>query len=112
MDKIKQKLDMVDLSFGLDSNTSLWNVVFRGFDDEVTLISRFEGREEESINAIQRFGNLIRDNYDNFQIELINSGILIKKTLPTNDISTIRKWSELMHNVKEEMVSIINESRD
>jgi hypothetical protein len=102
-------LDLVDLSFGLESDASLWSVVFKGFDEEVTFVSRFDGREEASIKAIHRFGNIISGNYDNFQVELTNSGILIKKTLPTNDISKIREWSELMHNIKDEMVSIIKD---
>ncbi|MCI0454143.1 MAG: hypothetical protein L0Y68_04010 [Candidatus Dadabacteria bacterium] len=108
MDKVKPMLDSVDLSFGLESSATLWNVVFKGFDEEVTLVSRFDGKEGESIKAIHKFGNLLRGDYDNFQVELTNSGILIKKTLPTNDISTIRKWSELMHSIKDEMASILN----
>ena len=112
MDRVKPHFNLVDLSFGLESNTSLWSIVFKGFDEDVTLISRFEGREKEGIKTLQRFGTILIGNYDNFQVELTNSGIVIKKTLPTNDLSSIREWSELMHNLKEEVVNIIERSRD
>ncbi len=112
MANLESRLDLVDLSFGLESNASLWSIVFKGFDEEVTLISRFEGRKEESIKTIQRFGAILNGNYDNFQVVLTNSGIVIKKTLPTTDLSFIREWSELMYKIKEEMLNIIESFRN
>ncbi len=112
MANLNSKLDLVDLSFGLESNTSLWSIVFKGFDEEVTLISRFQGSEQWSIETLQRFGNIIMEKYRDCTVELTKSGIVIKKTLPTNDLTIIREWSELMHHIKEEMVNIIERSRD
>ena len=109
---MSSKLDVVDLSFGLESNASLWSIVFKGFDEEVTLISRFQGSEQLSVETLQRFGNIIMEKYRDCSVELTKSGIVIKKTLPTNDLTIIREWSELMHHIKEEVVNIIERSRD
>ncbi|MGH7910049.1 MAG: hypothetical protein ACRENW_09415 [Thermodesulfobacteriota bacterium] len=109
---MNSKLDLVDLSFGLESNTSLWGIVFKGFDEEVTLISRFQGGEQCSIETLQRFGNIIMEKYRDCTVELTKSGIVIKKNLPTNDLTIIREWSELMYHIKEEIANIIERSRD
>lgn len=109
---LNSKLDVVDLSFGLESNASLWSIVFKGFDEEVTLISRFQGSGQLSVETLQRFGNIIMEKYRDCSVELTKSGIVIKKTLSTNDLTIIREWSELMHHIKDEMVNIIERSRD
>lgn len=107
MKQPNKEVDFIRLSFGLDSNASLWNVVFEGFDQEVVLVSRFEGRELEAIRILYRFGAIIEKKYKDCQVEPTGSGLLIKKKLPTNDLSLIREWTELMCNIREEMTSLV-----
>jgi len=104
--QLKQS-DFINLSFSLESQASLWNIVFEGFDQEVVLISRFEGKYLEAIRILYKFGAIIEKNYKDCQVEPTGSGLLIKKKLPTNDLSLIREWTELMHNIREEMTSLV-----
>lgn len=107
MKQPNKQTDLIKLSFGLDSNASLWNVVFEGFDQEVVLVSRFEGKELEAIRILYRFGSIIEKKYMDCKVEPTGSGLLIKKKLPTNDLSIIRQWTELMYNIREEMTSLV-----
>ena len=104
---VNKHFNFVNLSFGLESNSTLWNIVFEGFDQEVILVSKFEGRELESIKMLRRFGDILRQKYKDCQVEFTGSGLVIKKKFPKNDLSLIRKWSELMYDVREEMSSLM-----
>ena len=68
---LNSKLDVVDLSFGLESNASLWSIVFKGFDEEVTLISRFQGSGQLSVETLKRFGNIIMEKYRGLHLTLV-----------------------------------------
>lgn len=104
---INKQFNFVTLSFDLDSNSTLWNIVFEGFDQEVVLVSKFEGRDLEAIKILLRFGDILRQKYKDCQVEFTGSGLAIKKKFPKNDLSVIRKWSELMYDVREEMSSLV-----
>jgi len=109
MERIRKHVDLINLSFALESNASLWSIVFKGFDEEVVLISRFEGKDIEAIKILHRFGTIINNgNYKDCQMEFTSSGFIVKKTLLTNDISIIRQWAELMYSVREEMASLLS----
>ena len=110
MEQIQAKVNPISLSFGLESNSTLWNIVFDGFDQEVVLISRFEGKDPISIEILYKFGEIIKRNYPDCQVEPTDTGLSIKKYFPFNDISLIREWSELMGKVREEIVCLIKES--
>lgn len=105
------KFNPISLSFGLESNSTLWNIVFEGFDQEMVLISRFEGKDPISIEILYRFGEIIKRDYPDCQVEPIDTGLSIKKYFPFNDISFIREWSELMGKVREEIICLIKESK-
>jgi hypothetical protein len=107
MEQIKKQADFINLSFGLESSATLWNIVFEGFDQEVILISRFEGKDLAAIRILLRFGIILKEKYKDCQIEFTNLGLTIKKQFPKNDISLIREWSELMYDIREEMTSLI-----
>jgi len=107
MGQIKIHMDLINLSFGLESNVSLWSIVFKGFDEEVVFISRFEGKDLEAIEILHRFGTILKGNYKDCEMEFTNLGLIVKKLLPTNDISIIRQWAELMYSVRGEMASLL-----
>ncbi|MFQ5786556.1 MAG: hypothetical protein ACE5H1_01110 [Thermodesulfobacteriota bacterium] len=109
MEEILDKSCPIKLSFGMESSSSLWNIVFEGFDQDVVLISRFEGNDLEAINLLCRFGNILRKNYPSCIVEASKSGLSIKKKFPKNDLSKISEWSELMKNIREQIVLLIRE---
>ena len=108
MGQITKSMDLINLSFGLESNASLWSIVFKGFDEEVVLISRFEGKDIEAIDILHRFGTILKGNFKDYLMEFTSSGLIVKKVLPTNDVSIIRQWAELMYSVREEMTSLLD----
>lgn len=101
-----RKKQIINLSFSLESNASLWNIVFKGFDEEVVLLSRFEAEEPQAVDILKRFGAMVVERYRDCTVESLDSGIVIKKRLPTNDLSIIRSWTELMHGIQEEMLNL------
>ena len=101
-------LNLINLSFGLESNASLWSIVFKGFDEEVVLISRFDGKDTEAIDILHRFGTILKGNFKDYLIQFSSSGLIIKKVLPTNDVFIIRQWAELMYSVREEMTCLLD----
>ena len=110
MVQAQAKFNPITLSFGLESNSTLWNIVFDGFDQEIVLISRFEGKDLISIELLYKFGEIIRRKYSDCKVEPIDTGLSIKKYFPFNDIALIREWSELMGKVREEIICLIKES--
>jgi hypothetical protein len=112
MGQINRQADFINLSFSLESNASLWNIVFEGFDQEVILISKFEGRDIEAIKMLIRFGTILKEKYKDCQVEFTNSGLKIRKKFPKNDIPLIREWSELMYDIRREMTALMKESLD
>lgn len=107
MGQTKKQADFIKLSFALESSSTLWNIVFEGFDQEIVLVSRFEGKELEAIKVLIRFGTILRRKHEDCQVEFTSSGLMIKKNFPKNDIALIREWSELMYDVREEMSGLI-----
>ncbi|MGQ0793647.1 MAG: hypothetical protein ACT4NX_06095 [Deltaproteobacteria bacterium] len=109
MTREKKRRELIRLTFNLESDASLWSVVFKGFDEEVVLMSRFEGRNLEAIRTLHRFGIMIEKQYQGCKVEIDRMGLVIKKTLLTNDLAVIRNWTELMYSVREEMANIVGE---
>jgi hypothetical protein len=109
MNQLNRQPDFINLTFGLESQASLWNIVFEGFDQEVVLISRFEGKDIEAIRILYRFGAIVEDKYKDCQVEPTGIGLEIKKKLPTNDLAIIRQWTELMYSIREEMANLLSD---
>jgi hypothetical protein len=99
--------NLIKLSFGLESSASLWNIVFEGFDQDVILISKFEGKDLKSRDLLNRFAQILKKKYPGCVVEPIESGLSIKKSFPINNISVVRAWSDLMASIREEMLSLI-----
>lgn len=103
--------DLIKLSFGVESSAGLWNIIFEGFDQDITLVSRFEGRDPKSRDLLKRFARILKKKYPGCLVEPAESGLSIKKSFPKNDISEVRAWSDLMTSVREEMLNLIAPSR-
>jgi len=109
--QIGDNSNLIKLSFGLESSASLWNIVFEGFDQDIILISKFEGKDLKSKDLLNRFGHILKKKYPGCVVESIDSGLSIKKSFPINEVSVIREWSHLMANIREEMLGLIEHSK-
>jgi len=107
MDKSKNP-NPIKLSFTLDSNATLWNVIFEGFDQDITLVSKFVGNDQNSVRTLYEFGNILKDKNKIFKVEIINTGITIKTYLPRNDKNLVEMWTKYMNYIMEEIVNISN----
>lgn len=108
--QIGDNSNLIKLSFGLESSSSLWNIVFEGFDQDVILISRFEGNDLKSRDLLNRFGYILNKKYPGCVVDPTESGFSIKKSFPMNDISIIREWSAFMNSIREEIIGLIGQS--
>ncbi|MEM7007826.1 MAG: hypothetical protein AAF462_01685 [Thermodesulfobacteriota bacterium] len=108
MDQPPIETDIIDLTFAMEANSSLWNIIFEGFDQEVVLVSKFTSKEPKAINTLYRFGFLICERYKDCKVEPKNSGIEIRKSLPENDFDLVGEWTALMESVCEEMKKCVN----
>ena len=106
MDKSLSEPRSIDLSFAMESSSSLWNLIFEGFDQEVVLVSRFVGNDPDAIGRLYRFGDILSKRYKDCSVEVKESGIEIKKLLPENDLSVVHQWIELMRSMRREMSEI------
>ena len=106
MEKEISQSDSIDLSFGMESSASLWNLIFEGFDQEVVLVSKFVGKDPAAVNKLYKFGSIICKRYKDCKVEVKDGGIVIKKSLPDNDLSVVNQWTELMESMRREMATI------
>lgn len=110
MQEIVEKPCPIKLSFGMESSSSLWNIVFEGFDQDMVLISKFEGNDPKAINLLNRFGEILGEKYSDCIVETSASGLLIKKLFHENDLSKISQWSELMNSLQEQILILIRKN--
>ena len=110
MQEIVEKSCPIKLSFGMESSSSLWNIIFEGFEQDMVLISKFEGSNPRAINLLNRFGKILGEKYPDCVVETSASGILIKKLFHKNDDSNISQWSELMNNLQEQILALIRKN--
>jgi hypothetical protein len=104
--------DLIDLTFGMESSASLWNIIFEGFDQEVTLVSRFVGKDSSTIHTLYQFGSIIGESYKDCYVKATCSGIEINKLLPKNDFMLVNEWTGLMEKIREEIMKFIPVTHD
>lgn len=109
MEKEISCADSIDLTFAMEAPSSLWNMIFEGFDQEVVLVSKFVGNDPGAVDRLYKFGAILSRNYKDCRVEAKESGIVIKKRLPENDLSLVQQWTELMESMKREMTEIAPE---
>lgn len=102
--------DSICLTFSMESSASLWNIIFEGFDQEVVLVSKFAGKDPDAVKFLYKFALILEGKYKNCSVEPTTYGIKIKKSLPQNDFSLIRKWTGLMENIRDEMSRCVRDS--
>lgn len=96
----------IELRFGLTAPGSMWNLLYEGMEQNINLRTTFKGRDEESIDALVKFGEILKKKKD-YDINITENGIEINKELPINDFKSGEKWTDLMTKLKEEITKII-----
>lgn len=99
--------ESVKLSFLVESQASLWNKIFEGFDQESVLVSRFEGNSMDSVKLLYRFGSMVHKRFKGCSVEPKSYGIVIKKSI-TEDRASTDEWMKLMAELKAEICSILD----
>ena len=99
-------MESVNLTFGIESSTGLWNKIFEGFDQDTVLTSRFEGDSPRTISVLYRLGSLVKNKYKNCSVETRDYGIIIKKSIDEKNNDQIHDWMNLMKSIKSELVNL------
>lgn len=106
VNKLPEK-DIINLSFYLEPSATLWNRIFEGFEPEVKLVSRFEGKSSKSLQVLHRFGSKINRRFKNCTVEPKSYGIIIIREVDEKEKEFINEWIELMKNLRAEIAGCI-----
>ncbi|MGI9554323.1 MAG: hypothetical protein ACR2NC_05300 [Thermodesulfobacteriota bacterium] len=99
-------MEPVNLTFGIESSTGLWNKIFEGFDQDTVLTSRFEGDSPRTIEVLYKLGSMVNSKFKNCTIETRDYGIIIKRAIDDKDQNQVNDWMELMKSIKSEIVNL------
>jgi len=50
----------IELRFGLTAPGSMWNLLYEGMEQNINLRTTFKGKDEESIDALIKFGEILK----------------------------------------------------
>ena len=75
-------------------------------DQSVNLRSIFKGKDEESILALIKFGEILKKKND-YDITIKDDGIEINNFIGINDFENGEKWTNLMNKLKDEIIKLI-----
>ena len=103
---MEKKSERIDLKFGLTAPGTMWNLLYEGMEQNVNLRSTFKGKDEESIDALIKFGEILRRKQD-YDISIVSNGIEINKVLPIKHFKSGEQWRALMTKLKDEITKMI-----
>ena len=102
----KNKESRIDLRFALIGPGTMWNLLYEGMDQRVNLRSTFRGKDEESVNALIKFGEILKKKND-YDVSIKEDGIEINNIIPINDFENGENWTKLMNRLKLEIIKMI-----
>ena len=102
----KDKESRIDLRFALIGPGTMWNLLYEGMDQRVNLRSTFRGKDEESVNALIKFGEILKKKND-YDVSIKEDGIEINNVIPINDFENGENWTKLMNRLKLEIIKMI-----
>ena len=102
--------ESVKVSFSIESRSTLWNIIFEGFDQEVIIVTDFRGDCASTIGILHNFAGLIDKKFRDCFIRTTDEGLVIEKYMPTNDASKINDWENLMLALRDNIKSITNDN--
>ena len=101
-----KKDNRIELRFALIGPGTMWNLLYEGMDQRVNLRSIFKGKDEESILALIKFGEILKKKND-YDITIKDDGIEINNFIGINDFENGEKWTSLMSKLKDEIIKMI-----
>ncbi|NIP37693.1 MAG: hypothetical protein GWO07_01265 [Candidatus Dadabacteria bacterium] len=104
--------DPVKVSFSIESRSTLWNIIFEGFDQEVILVTNFYGDCANTVGILHSFAGLIDNKFKDCYIRTTETGLAIEKYMPTNDQTQINDWENLMLSLRDNIKSITSVNKD
>lgn len=103
--------DAINLRFDVESQSSLWNIVFEGFEEDVDIISEFVGSTEQAVALLHALlhalGRTTKAGPSDFRVFRRPRGISIVKTFPIGEPSRINEWTDLMSSVGDEVSRLV-----
>ena len=96
----------IDLKFALTAPGTMWNLLYEGMNQNINLRSTFKGKDDESADALIKFGEILKGK-KTYNINIISNGIEINKILPINNFKSGEQWTTLMTKLKEEIIKMI-----
>ena len=96
----------IDLKFALTAPGTMWNLLYEGMNQNINLRSTFKGKDDESADALIKFGEILKRK-KTYDINIISNGIEINKILPINNFKSGEQWTTLMTKLKEEIIKMI-----
>ena len=102
----KDKESRIDLRFALIGPGTMWNLLYEGMDQRVNLRSTFRGKDEESVHALIKFGEILKKKND-YDVSIKEDGIEINNIIPINDFKNGENWTKLMNRLKLEIIKMI-----
>ena len=102
----KDKESRIDLRFALIGPGTMWNLLYEGMDQRENLRSTFRGKDEESVNALIKFGEILKKKND-YDVSIKEDGIEINNIIPINDFENGENWTKLMNRLKLEIIKMI-----
>ena len=102
----KDKESRIDLRFALIGPGTMWNLLYEGMDQRVNLRSTFRGKDEESVKALIKFGEILKKKND-YDVSIKEDGIEINNIIPINDFENGENWTKLMNRLKLEIIKMI-----
>ena len=101
-----KKDNRIELRFALIGPGTMWNLLYEGMDQRVNLRSIFKGKDEESILALIKFGEILKKKNE-YDITIKDDGIEINNFIGINDFENGEKWTNLMSKLKDEIIKMI-----
>ena len=101
-----KKDNRIELRFALIGPGTMWNLLYEGMDQRVNLRSTFRGKDEESVNALIKFGEILKKKND-YDVSIKEDGIEINNIIPINDFENGENWTKLMNRLKLEIIKMI-----
>jgi len=97
----------VTLSFGMESDSSLWNVVFPGFDDQALLTARLSSTDPRAVGLMHRFATIVARRSSRCHVAATEDGLLLTKVVRLGDDEAIGRWTAMAKSLHAELEALL-----
>ena len=98
----------VTLTFVMESESSLWNVVFPGFDDRAVLTATLSSADHGAVELLHRLATLLsRRNRVWWDVARTKDGLLLTRDVRLGNEEEIKRWTALIKSMREELEELV-----